>query len=184
MIYFCLDQVVKGMAGLLRSVTALSLEKGKCQIGEFFLARHCKYAHLVFYQSNDEVRTPSQFHFKVFPINVRNPMEKKFLKSNQPFLSYLPSSTGHLAKVGRMAGAAQQVIQKGLIGFQKFLFYGVPTINQDNFEVKLGWCSDLIICLIKYQVCIRQATFINFRITLQGCLKIIFFPKKLQIFAK
>ena len=80
-------------------------------------------------------------------------MEKKFLKSNQPFLSYLLGSTGHSAKVGRMAGAAQQVTQKGLIGFQKFLFYGVPTINQDNFKVKLGWCSDLIICLIKYQVC-------------------------------
>ena len=44
--------------------------------------------HMVFFQTNDEVRTPSQFHFKVFPINVRNPMEKKFLKSNQPFLSY------------------------------------------------------------------------------------------------
>ena len=63
-------------------------------------------SHLVFYQSNDEVRTPSQFHFKVFPINVRNPLEKKFLKSNQPLLSYQLSSTGHSAKVGRMAGAA------------------------------------------------------------------------------
>ena len=70
------------------------------------LTGESKDTHLVFYQSNDEVRTPSQFHFKVFPINVRNPMEKKFLKSNQPFLSYLPSSTGHSAKVGRMAGAA------------------------------------------------------------------------------
>ena len=62
--------------------------------------------HLVFYQTNDEVRTPSQFQFKVYPINGRNPMEKKFLKSDQPFLSYQPSSTGQSAKVGRMAGAA------------------------------------------------------------------------------
>ena len=56
--------------------------------------------HLVFYQTNDEVRTPSQFYFKVILIDGRNPMEKKFLKSDQPFLSYQPSSTGHLAKVG------------------------------------------------------------------------------------
>ena len=52
-----------------------------------------------------------------------------------------------------MAGTAWQVTQKGLIGFQKNLFHGIPTNNWVYFEVKLGWCSDLIICLIKYQVC-------------------------------
>ena len=76
-------------------------------------------------------------------------MEKKFLKSDQPFFSYQPSSTGQSAKVGRMAGAAWLVTQKGLIGFQKFLFHGVPTIYWEYFEVKLGWCSDLIICFEK-----------------------------------
>ena len=85
--------------------------------------------HLVFYQTNDEVRTPSQFHFKVVLIHGRNPIKKKFLKSNQPFLSYLLSSTGHSAHLGRMAGAAWQVTQKGLIGFQKNFFHGVPNIN-------------------------------------------------------
>ena len=51
-----------------------------------------------------------------------------------------------------MAGAAQQVTQKGLIGFQKFLFHVVPNNSWEYFEIKLGWCSDLIICLVKHQV--------------------------------
>ena len=75
------------------------------------LTEHCSekdldMPHLVFYQTNDEVRTPSQIHFKVVLIYSRNPIEKKFLKSNQPLLSYLLSSTGHSAHLGRMAGAA------------------------------------------------------------------------------
>ena len=98
---------------------------------------------MVFFLTNVEVRTLSQFHFKVYPINGRNPTENIFLKSNPPILSYQPSSTSQSAKVVRMASTAWLVNQKGLIGFQKILFHEVPTVNFEYFEVKLGWCSDL-----------------------------------------
>ena len=55
-----------------------------------------------------------------------------------------------------MAGAAWLVTQKGLTGYQKFPFHGIPTIIWAYFEVKLGWCSNLVICLIKDPVCDRQ----------------------------
>ena len=107
----------------------------------------------IFLKTNAQVRTPSQFHFKPFLIDGWEHIEKKFSKSNEPFLSYLPTTTGHSAHLGRLAGAAQLVTQKGLVRFSKFLFHRVPTINYEWFEVKLGWCSDLSIDLKRYQVC-------------------------------
>ena len=67
-----------------------------------------RVSHWLFFWTNTKVRTLSQFHFKAFLIDGRNPMEKKFWKSNEPFLSYKPTSTGHSAKVGWMAGISKR----------------------------------------------------------------------------
>ena len=117
-----------------------------------------RYTHWIFCQTNAWVRTPFQFHFITFLWDGWYPKKNTFSKSIEPFMSYQPSSTGHAAHLGRMAGAAWLVTQKGLIGFQKILFHWVSTNNWVHFEVKLGWCSDLIICSIKYQVCSQKGS--------------------------
>ena len=61
-----------------------------------------------------------KLYCKAFLINDRNPMDKKVSKSDELFLSYQ-----HSANLGKMAGAAWLVNQKGLVRFQKFLFHVV-----------------------------------------------------------
>jgi len=98
-------------------------------------------------------------------------MEMKLSKSNQPFLSYQPTSIGHSTHLGQMAVAAYLVNQKGHVRFRKIIFPGVSIYNQKFCEVELGRCYDQNICLINDPVCLGH--FIH-------CIGIMFFFTVLQ----